>query len=209
MPENNSILRFLDELASDSPAPGGGSVAAANGAMGAALVCMVCRLTIGRKKYAAVEEQAKEILYSAELARKKLGDLMEEDTQAFNEIMEAYRLPKDNPTQVTARQAAIQIALRQATLVPLETARQCTQVISLAERIAAIGNTNAASDAGVAVLCAQAGMHAAALNVETNLVDIQDQDFIHEMQAGMEALLGQFDPIANQLQISIAERLKT
>ncbi len=180
------VQSFLDELASAAPAPGGGSAAALSGAMGAALLVMVCRLTIGKKKYADVEAQVQAILEKAEALRQKLNALMSEDTAAFNQVMEAYRLPKESEAEKASRAAGIEAALKEATRVPLETGRACAAVIALAEPLARIGNVNALSDAGVAGVCAAAGLKGAALNVLINLASLSEAGFINQAKAEVE-----------------------
>lgn len=176
-----NVKPFLDALASDSPAPGGGSAAALSGAMGAALVAMICRLTIGKKKFADVEKEAMEILDQAEALRGRLTDLVQEDADAYLRVMDAYHMPKTTVSEKDARIKAIDAALRDATHVPLETARACAQVIDLGDVIAQIGNPNASSDAGVAVLCAATGLRGAALNVHINLATVKDPAFTEQM----------------------------
>jgi formiminotetrahydrofolate cyclodeaminase len=193
--KSQTIQAFLDELASESPTPGGGGAAAATGAMGAALVSMVCNLTIGKEKFAAVETQMKDILAKAEALRVKLTDLMAEDVAAFDAVMAAYRLPNDK----TARSAAIQEAAKTAALTPLATTRACAEVIELAQSVAELGNPNVLSDAGVAALCAQAGLKGAALNVFINLGMIKDQTFVSQCQAELEQLLTSYVALAGEI----------
>ena len=126
---------FLEELASSSATPGGGSAAALAGAMGAGLVSMVCRLTVGRKRFADAEGELQGVLDDAEALRLCLTNLPDADTQAFDQVMAAYRLPKETPTEQTARQTAIQSALQGATQVPLETARACGAVVKLSAQV--------------------------------------------------------------------------
>src|SRR5512136_1369160 len=148
--KRSSIQAFLDELASSSATPGGGTAAALTGATSAALIGMVCSLTIGRPRFAAAEDDLRAALAQAETLRAQLVALAEADTGAFNQVMAAYRLPKDSAEQQTARQAAIQTALKQATQVPLETASACAAALRLVGRIIAQINPNALSDAGTA-----------------------------------------------------------
>src|ERR671925_443302 len=122
MSNNQTVQAFLDELASAAPTPGGGGAAALSGAMGAALVSMVCNLTIGKEKFAGVEAQMQEILSQSEALRTRLTGMIEEDVAAFDTVMAAYRLPKDNDEEKAARIAAIQQASKEATLVPLAAA---------------------------------------------------------------------------------------
>ena len=127
--KDKPIQGFLEELASSSATPGGGSAAALAGAMGAGLVSMVCRLTIGKKRFADVEDEMRGVLEEAEALRARLTELTEADTRAFDRVMGAYRLPKEMQEEQTTRQVAIQAALQGATQVPLETARACASVM--------------------------------------------------------------------------------
>nr|CAI78472.1 hypothetical protein [uncultured Latescibacterota bacterium] len=163
------LSAFLGELASDSPTPGGGSVAALCGALGAALNSMVANLTIGKKKYADVEEDMKRALSAAETLRLELTQMIEEDAAAFDRVMAALRMPKETDEEKASRTAAVQAALVDAATVPLVVMEMCVGVISLAKPVATHGNANAVSDAGVAALVGRAGVHAAGLNVMINL----------------------------------------
>ena len=171
---------FLDELASSSPAPGGGSVAALSGALGAALSSMVCNLTRGKQGYEVAQDEIKEILQRSEELRKQLTELIDKDTEAFNEVMKALRLPKDNDEQKEKRRQALQKAFKNAASVPLETARTCEKVLDVAQIAAEKGNKNSISDAAVSALMAQAGVNAAVLNVKINLGSIKDNEFVQK-----------------------------
>lgn len=203
MSPNKPLQAFLDELASDAPAPGGGGAAAAVGAMGAALVSMVCNLTIGKERFAAVEDRMEEILNKSELLRAKLTDLMQEDVVAFNAVMAAYRLPKATPPEKAIRSAAIEDAAKTAALVPLTTAYACAEVIELSQPAAEMGNPNVVSDAGVAALCAQAGLKGAALNVLINLGMIKDEGFVTKYRADLDQILAKHDALANEVYQSV------
>lgn len=172
-----TVTSFLDELSSNSPAPGGGSVAALSGALGSALTSMVCRLTIGKKKYAEVEGEMKSILESSENLRAVFTRLIDADTEAFNKVMDAYSLPKDSDDQKALRSAAIEAATKEATLVPLEVMKHGIDALALARAVALKGNLNSASDAGVSALMIGACIEAAALNVAINLPGISDTEF--------------------------------
>jgi formiminotetrahydrofolate cyclodeaminase len=180
---------FLDELASSSPAPGGGSVAAIAGALGAALVSMVCNLTIGKEKYKDVELDMKALLEQSEALRAKLTGLVDADVQAYNKLSAAYKLPKATDEERKARSAAIQKALVEATEVPFEVARQCTAVMDLCVPGAEKGSTAAISDIGVGALLAEAGLRAAAMNVMINLGAIKDQRFVRQSRRQLKALM--------------------
>ncbi len=183
------VTTFMDELASDAPAPGGGSVAALSGAMGAALVSMVCNLTVGKKKYAEVEEEIQAILAQSEELRLRLQGLIADDIQVYTNVIAAYRLPRETEDEKAARSAAIQEALKKAEAVPMRVAEACVEVMDLCRPVGEKGNINAVSDAGVAVLMAEAGLRSAALNVLINLGAIQDEGFVAAERARLDALL--------------------
>ena len=188
--KSETIGKFLDELASDAPTPGGGGAAALAGAMGAALVSMVCNLTIGKKNYEAVSDDLKKTLARAEELRAELTKGIDEDVVAFNTLMGAYGLPRGTDEEKAKRTEAIQTALRAATLAPLHTCAICYEVIALSKEAADKGNLNVISDAGVAVLAANAGLRSCALNVFINAKSIKDRDFAEKQLAEVNALLG-------------------
>jgi len=187
--KNETVSSFLDALASQASTPGGGSAAAVMGSMGAALVSMVCNLTIGKPKYAPVEAEIKALLVRAEELRAGLLDAMTDDVRVFDAVMAAYGMPKDDEAQKSARSAAIQSALREATDVPLACARLAAEVIGLCRATAEQGNVNVVSDAGVAVLAAHAAVRSAALNVYINIGGIKDAEFAGSRREAIEALL--------------------
>ena len=164
-----SLAGFVADVASSAPVPGGGSVVAHVGSLGAALAQMVAGLTIGRKKYVAVEPEMKEIALRAAHLVRRLAELKDEDAAAYTLVSDAYKLTKETPAQATARDGVIQAGLIKAAEVPLETARLCAEVAALAATCAEKGNTNAASDAGVAALLAEAACRGAAYNVRINV----------------------------------------
>ncbi|HEX6313982.1 MAG TPA: glutamate formimidoyltransferase, partial [Gemmatimonadaceae bacterium] len=170
-----SVTSFAAAVASPVPAPGGGSVAAHVGALGAALAQMVAGLTVGRKKYASVEPEMKEIALKAAALVTQLQALVERDAKAYESVTTAYKLPKDTDEQIRLRTDAIDGALVYAAQVPLETARACAKVAALAAAAAARGNPNAASDAGVAALIAEAACRGAVYNVRINVSSMTDK----------------------------------
>ena len=172
-----TCTRFVDEVSTESPAPGGGSVAALMGSLGAALATMVANLTVGKKGYEAVWTQMAAVSESGQSLKDRLARAVDEDTEAFNRVMDATRLPKSTPEQQADRSTAIQAASTHAAEVPLQTARLCLDAMALAEQAAVSGNRNAASDAGVAALAARAGVEGAVLNVLINLGSIADASF--------------------------------
>ena len=180
---------FLEALASSAATPGGGSAAAIIGAMGAALVSMVCNLTIGKKKYADVEDEMKHVLGKAESLRRRLTGMIEDDVQAFDKVMAAYGMPKETDADKARRDDAIQAALKLATDVPLRCAQAAREVIDLAGIASDKGNLNVISDAGVAVLAGYAALRSAALNVFTNARMINDKAFANAKLEELQELL--------------------
>ncbi|MEO6879122.1 MAG: glutamate formimidoyltransferase [Gemmatimonadaceae bacterium] len=170
-----SLSGFVGSVASPAPVPGGGSVAAHVGALGAALAQMVAGLTIGKKKYLAVDAEMRELSLTAAGLVNTLSALVSKDADAFSAVAGAYKLPSEPAAALNARQAAITNALLGAAEVPLETARACMQVAELAATCAAKGNTNAASDAGVAALLADAACRGAVYNVRINVASLEDK----------------------------------
>jgi len=186
---NKTLTSFLDDLASNTPAPGGGSVAALAGALGSALASMICRLTIGKKKYAEVGEEMEAVFAMAEDLRMKFLHLVDTDTDAFNKVMDAYSLPKDGEDKKALRNAAIQAATKEAALVPLECMKHGIDALALARTVALKGNQNSVSDAGVSALMIGAGIEAAALNVKINLSGITDTDFVEWKSSDVASIL--------------------
>ena len=180
---------FLDELASSAPAPGGGSVAALTGALGAALISMVSNLTTGKEKYADVQDEITGILEKSERLRKELTELVEEDIRVYTELSQTMKMPRDTDEQKTARAAAMDKALKAATGVPMRVVEACVAVMELCRPAAEKGNINAVSDVGVGILLAEAGLRSAALNVLINLGWIKDEAFVEQSRKKLDGLL--------------------
>ena len=170
-----SLSEFVGSVASPSPTPGGGSVAAHAGALAAALAQMVAGLTVGKKKYAAVDTEMRELAVRAAALGNALATLVARDASAYAVVAAAYKLPGEDDAQRTERAARVDEALLHAAEVPLETARACAQVAELALAVAERGNTNASSDAGVAALLAEAGCVGASYNVRINVASLSDK----------------------------------
>lgn len=203
-----TIDEFLNDLASSSPAPGGGSVAALSGALGAALTSMVANLTIGKKKYIDVEPNMKKVVREAEDLRVKFASLVEKDTQAFNKVMEAFGLPKETEDQKALRSAAIDEATREATLIPLEVMKHCIDCLALAREVASKGNRNSISDAGVSGLMLHAACEGGALNVKINLNTIRDTDFVGWKSEEVESLLKTSKMMIEEIRDLVAEKMR-
>ena len=183
-----SVTMFLDNLASDSPAPGGGGAAALSGAMAAALISMVCQLTIGKARYEDAEVEMRDTLDRAEALRHELQQIAEADVTAFNRLSASYKLPRTTDADIAIRRDAIQTSLRGATGVPLRTARAAAAILPLCPTVAERGNQNAVSDVGVAALLAQAAVRAALLNVDINLRALEDRIYVRQVRAEVERL---------------------
>ena len=183
------IVDFLDKLASSSPEPGGGSASALAAAIGAALVSMVANLTVGKQKYADVQDQIGELVKNSEAVRARLQELVQEDTEVYGVLSKAFKMPRDTDDDKAKRADAIQAACKDATMVPYAIAEQCLEVARLSEVAADIGNVGAVSDAGVAVLLADASAQCAALNVKINLSTITDSAFNEEKWSGITDIL--------------------
>ncbi len=183
------LRHFMDKLASKSPEPGGGSVAALTGALGAALVSMVSNLTLGKDKYKDVQSQIETLLKESENLRGEMQDLIQKDTEAYGALSEVYRMPKNTDAEKAVRSSKMQEALKKACQVPFEIGLKSLEVAKLAERAAEIGNVAAVSDAGVAVLLAQACAQSAALNVKINVNSIRDEAYNKETWTRMQDVL--------------------
>ncbi|MGE5287103.1 MAG: cyclodeaminase/cyclohydrolase family protein [Micromonosporaceae bacterium] len=171
-----TIGDWLAQLGSSAPAPGGGAAAAVNAALGAALVEMVCNLTIGRPKFAQFEEHVTAIRDAARKLRAEALTQVRDDAAAFTTLMASYRLPRETPGQQASREREIQSATRLAASVPLEIAGTGARVVELAAGLPGRSNPNLLSDVAVAATCAAAAIEAAAVNVEVNLAGMKDRD---------------------------------
>jgi formiminotetrahydrofolate cyclodeaminase len=183
-----TLGELLQRLGSSDPAPGGGAAAAITGALGAALVQMTAKLTVGRPRFGEVEEQAQQIAREAgELAR-RLGKLADEDAAAFDAVSAAYKLPRADDAEKTARTRAIQSALVSAAAVPLATARLSAEVVELAEAAAPVLNPAVISDVMVGAVLAEAALRSAAVNVEINVASITDTAAAGRLSSELDAV---------------------
>lgn len=187
--KDNSLQNYLDTLASKNATPGGGSAAALMGAQAAALISMVCNLTIGKPKYAEVETEMQALLEKSETLRDVLTGMIKADVDVFNRLMATYGLPKETDDEKLARSAAIQVVLKDATDVPLNCAKACAEVITLSRIAAEKGSSAVISDAGVAVMSGYAALKSAALNVHINAASLKDRDFAEAKLAELNAIL--------------------
>lgn len=189
MLKDMKIKNFMDLLASKSATPGGGSVAALTGAMGAALLSMVGNLTIGKESYQDVEDEVKILLRKSETLRAALEELVEQDIEVFNQLMAVMKLPKTNEEEKENRKKQIQTALVDAAKVPLDIAHKCIDVIGVCQKMAERGNKNAISDVGVGVILAVAAFESAIINVRINLKSIKDEVIKTEIREEINNLI--------------------
>jgi len=171
-----SLENFIEEISSSSPTPGGGSVSAFNGVLGTSLGLMVCNLTIGKKKYEGVESEILEIKNHLEKFKENFLELYDEDSRAFDKVMEAFKLPKETEEDKIKRTQAIEDATVYATEVPIKVIETCYKVTNHLVRLSEIGNQNSISDAGVALILIKSSAEGAMLNVMINTKSLNDRD---------------------------------
>jgi formiminotetrahydrofolate cyclodeaminase len=205
---NIPLSSFIQNVASRSPAPGGGSVAAFAGSLGAALGAMVCRLTIGKKKYKEFEEEMRTIEKSLLPLRDKLRDIVDEDTFAFDDVMAAFDLPKDSEEEISTRINAIDNANRKAAEVPLEVMKISLKAVEYLLPVAEKGNVNSISDVGVAGLCFSTAFEGAKLNVLINIKDMEPSQWKEQIEGELKELTTSINPLLNSVKNAVDERIK-
>ena len=198
---------FVDLLASDAPAPGGGSAAALEGALGAALTAMVCSLTIGKKKYAEFEETAKAAQAKATDLKVRFVDVMDRDTEAFNVVSAAFGMPKETDEEKAARSAAIQKGLEGCTKTPFEMMELAAETLELTASILGKSNDSAASDLGVSALSLRAAIQGAWLNVLINIGSLKNKELAEDYRAKGEALLAKALPLADEIYDTVVKSM--
>ena len=183
-----TVKDFLDKVAGSDPVPGGGSIAALNGALASALATMVTRLTLGKKGY----EVSEEVMQHAQTITIRLLDefvaLIDKDSEAYNAVFACFKLPKESDEEKAARSAAIQEATKHAALVPMEVARKALEIMPVIADIARLGNRNAITDACVAMMAARSSVLGALLNVRINLGSLKDKELVGKLQAEADLL---------------------
>ena len=204
---NKTISEFADELSTDSPAPGGGSVAALCSSMSGALSAMVCNLTFGKKSYEKVWDEAKVLAETGQHIKEHSIDAIDKDTQAFYDMMDASRLPKKTDEEKKTRNAAIQETTKNAIMVPMETLQIALEAVELAQKVAKIGNENALSDAGVAAITANAAAKSAYLNVKINMGGIEDEKFKFDILTQADELLEKVNNIALKVEKEVKRKV--
>ena len=203
-----SCREFTELLASSAPVPGGGGASALAAAIGMALGNMVGSLTVGKKKYAAVESDILRLNEEAQRLRKELLSMVELDAQAFAPLAQAYSLPKETPEQQAHKAKVMEQALKEACSVPLEIMKTCCQSIRLIEKYTEIGASIAISDAGVAVALCRAALLGASLNVLINAKAMTDRAYAMHLTAELDEMLDRYVPMADQIYQQVADSLK-
>lgn len=198
---------FVDLLASDAPAPGGGSAAALEGALGAALTAMVCGLTVGKKKYAEFEKLARSAQTKALDLKARFVDVMDRDTEAFNVVSAAFGMPKATDEEKAARSAAIQKGLEGCTKTPFEMMELAVETLELTASVLGKSNDSAASDLGVSALSLRAAIQGAWLNVLINIGSLKNKELAEDYRAKGEALLAKALPLADQIYDAVVKTM--
>jgi formiminotetrahydrofolate cyclodeaminase len=202
-----SLKEFINRLSSDSPTPGGGSVAALAGALSGALCSMASRLTLSREKYRDVWQDMERLCDGADDLALQLLELVEKDTEAYNQVMAAYKLPKKDKCQKAERAQAIDQAIKNAALIPMETLKTLDKLAELIDEILEKGNPNCITDVGVAAQLIQAGAAGAAYNVRINLSGISDKGFSTRLETKTYALLARITDAVRKYDERVEESL--
>ena len=183
---DGTIRKYVEDGSAGTPTPGGGSIAAAAGALGLSMACMAANFTVGKKKYRDVEEDVQALLKTCADARDELLRLMDEDTRAYSAVSDAYGMPKGTPEEKAARTQAIQKALVIAMDAPLNAVRTCRTALQAVAALVGVANKNLISDVGVAALLTDAALRAAKLNVEINLAGLKDEQLVAATRAEIQ-----------------------
>lgn len=205
MVENMSLKRFLEDLSSGSPTPGGGAASALVGSIAASLSSMVANLTIGKKKYQDVESEMKQIVTEAVRLRDELLSIVDEDVEVFNKIMDALKLPKETDEQIKVRKERIEAASKEACEVPLKTAKLCLEVMKLSLKVTEKGNRNAISDGACSAYFAHSALLGATVNIRINLKNISDENYKKLIQENMQNLIKESSLILEKVENKINE----
>jgi formiminotetrahydrofolate cyclodeaminase len=201
---DGTIRDYVAQASDGVPTPGGGSIAALAGALGAAMSCMAANFTVGKKKFRDVEPRVREHLARCADARDALLRLVEEDAKAYAFVSAAYGMPKETPEEKAARGEAIQEALIKAMTPPLETLRACRRAMPSVSALADLANPNLISDVGVSAILMQAALRAAKLNVEINLSGLKDADLVRARRDEIEQAAAETAALADRTVAKVA-----
>ncbi len=207
MLSNENLTEFTNQVASDSPAPGGGSVAALSGSLSAGLLVMFCQLTVGKEKFSHVEAEVKQVCEEAEELKDFFLKAIDRDTEAFNEVMKAFKLPKNTEKEKQERKEAIQAGFKEAASVPFEMAESSLKVMEKARDVVAKGNPNAITDLGVCADMALSAFRGAKKNVRINLGSIKDEGFVKEHEEKLEELEREIEVLYEEINDKVESEL--
>lgn len=199
MLRDKTVKEFIYETSSESPAPGGGSIAALSAASSAALIEMVANLTIGKKGYEDVREEMENVRANASSYKEKFINYIDEDSDSFNKIMAAFKMPKDTEKEKEERKKEIQAAYKEAAEVPLNVGKNAFQLLELAEKIITRGNHNAVTDGAVAAMSARTAVYSAFYNVKINLGSIKDEEFVKHAKEEINLIESKLDNIEKSI----------
>lgn len=205
------VVDYVNQVASKEPAPGGGSVSALVGSLGAALTSMVGNLTIGRKAYDKLDDSQKTIIDNnlkiVQDSITTLNEIVDEDTTSFNKLMAAFKMPKSTEEEISKRSQAIEEATKGALEVPLNCARECLKVLKLQKPFIQYGNPNAVTDIGVGALLAYSGLEGALFNVKINLMSLNDEEYVNKIESEIDSLMSEGNKLKGELLAMVYERL--
>ena len=204
---NQTLQQYFDDLSSNAPTPGGGNVSALCGALSASLGTMVCSLTIGKKKYADVENEMKELKPKLEQYQKNFFELAQKDNEAFNKVMDAFKLPKETDADKEFRSQKIEEATIEAAEVPSDAMKNCYDILPLLKIVAERGNKNSLSDAGVAIALTRTAVHGAYLNVLINCSSLNNQTIADEIRKRTEIIFDEVENLTTVLLDSITKSM--
>jgi len=203
-----TVRELWEKAGSDSPTPGGGSISALMGATGASLIIKFCNLTLGKEKFQGVEEEFRRVKGRVEEISSRLTRLSDHDTEAFDGVMRALKMPKTTDQEIQRRKEALQQAFREATEIPSQTAELCLLLLQLCQEVVEEGNPNAISDLGVGCLACWAGLEGAILNVKINLPSIKDSAFVGEMEAKIQSTSQKGEELKNRVLHSVSQKIE-
>ena len=206
---DSTIREFTNELASSSPAPGGGSTAAVEASFGAGLLAMVCELTLGNKKYEEFYESVNDIKQALNDNKTRLLEIVDEDTQAFNMVSTAFALPKNNDEEKQLRRQAIQAGLKECCLPPLNVLQEAYDCLTLGTKLIDNYNTNTASDLGTAIASLRAAGQGAYLNVLININSIKDEEFVSDVKKQADDYYQDILKLSKQMYETILKQLQS
>ena len=208
MIEKEVMGLWLNTLASKAPVPGGGGASAIGGALAAALGQMVANLTVGKKKYADVEEEMWELKGKADALQKELLALIERDAEVFEPLSKAYGMPRETEEEKAAKARVMEIVLKDACSVPMEIMEKCCEALDLIKEFAAKGSALAISDAGVGAVFCKAALQGASLNVYINTKSMKNREYAEELNTKADAMLEKYTKLADEVFESVLGRLK-